>query len=435
MIKNITIIISFLFVSGVVNKAGAQSQFLSGVPDEQQQSKETQGQDLIKILKDKDLAWSDRKSAAAKLRNYSAAVDSLLKGLTSPNSETRALAAYALEGKGQFNKDSCEAIILRLIKDKSPVIRISAIKALGSIHKNEFHSKASIVARGNNSSTRQALIDSANNDKNQKVKKIAEDTLKALEEHSPTPLDLEILSYDTGVTLENQDKGEVELSKTQHTVHERVDMCYTVNSALKGAHGTLEERLLDAKRVMPDTDMTIDSLRAMDEKLKNAYKEYQCDKLIEEYQGDKDKLVKDYQSDKLPNAQESNIYPEEIIYITRTFKLVPGGETLEAKIYENAGKAGGDYNNTSWQVKQASKGMFKISAVIPLKAGNIIYTFIVDRAKHTVQPLNKAGKAAFAALRKHVNKKAVSRTQTEEAKPRTVVGDDGEVYEYVEENK
>jgi hypothetical protein len=115
---------------------------------------------------------------------------------------------------------------------------------------------------------------------------------------------------------------------------------------------------------------------------------------------------------------------------------VPGGETLETKIYENAGKAGGDYNSTSWQVKQAPKGMFKISAVIPLKAGNIIYTFIVDRAKHAVQPLNKAGKVAFAALRKHTDQKAASKTQPEEVKPKTVIGDDGEVYEeYVEENK
>ena len=136
----------------------------------------------------------------------------------------------------------------------------------------------------------------------------------------------------------------------------------------------------------------------------------------------------------------------EIIYITRTYKLKPGGQSLENMIYEHAGKAGGNYNRTGWDVKQAEEGMFEIAAVIPAKAQNLTYTFLVDRANKTVLPSNDEGKAVFDALSKETAKKltpkksrqkstvkAAPRPQVKKAAPKKQAEPEEE-YEYVEED-
>ncbi len=137
----------------------------------------------------------------------------------------------------------------------------------------------------------------------------------------------------------------------------------------------------------------------------------------------------------------------EIIYITRTYKLKPGGQILENKIYEHAAKAGGDYKRTGWDVKQAGEGMFEIAAVIPSKAQNLTYTFLVDRANKTVVPSNEEGKAAFDALVKEAAQKLVPKRsakkkaavkpapkpQARKAAPKKQAEPEDE-YEYVEED-
>jgi len=103
-----------------------------------------------------------------------------------------------------------------------------------------------------------------------------------------------------------------------------------------------------------------------------------------------------------PQAQQqSAAMPDrspEVIYFTRTFKLKPDGPSLEDKIYEHAAKAGGDYNRTGWQVKQAVPGVFEIAGIIPAKAGNLTYTFSVNLEQKTLEPADIPGTEAYAAL-------------------------------------
>jgi hypothetical protein len=137
----------------------------------------------------------------------------------------------------------------------------------------------------------------------------------------------------------------------------------------------------------------------------------------------------------------------EIIYIARTFKLKPGGPSLEDKIYEHAGNAGGNFNRTSWEVKPAADGLFDIAAVIPGKNTTINYTFLVDRAKKTVAPSNDNGKAAYELMVKESeakppkkgSKKAAAKPapkqQPRKAAPRKQAAPEEEYeYEYVEED-
>ncbi|PJA16983.1 MAG: hypothetical protein COX65_01445 [Elusimicrobia bacterium CG_4_10_14_0_2_um_filter_56_8] len=127
------------------------------------------------------------------------------------------------------------------------------------------------------------------------------------------------------------------------------------------------------------------------------------------------------EKDQQAQAQEQPKQPDlapEIIYITRTYKLSRTGQSLENKIYEHAGKAGGNYNRTSWDVKQGADGMYEISAVIPGKTDNLTYAYTVDREKKTVQPANPAGKAAFDELKKDAAKKTAARKRSKRATPR-----------------
>lgn len=150
------------------------------------------------------------------------------------------------------------------------------------------------------------------------------------------------------------------------------------------------------------------------------------------------------QSPKKP--MQADLAPE-IIYIARTFKLKPGGPSLENKIYEHAGNAGGNFNRTSWEVKPAADGLFEIAAVIPAKTNSLNYTFIVDRAKKSVTPSNDAGKAAFEALAveseakppKKSSKKGAARPaakpQPKKAAPKKEAAPEEEYeYEYVEDD-
>ena len=99
--------------------------------------------------------------------------------------------------------------------------------------------------------------------------------------------------------------------------------------------------------------------------------------------------------------QKKALPPEvapEIIYITRTFKLKPAGQSLENKLDAHSAKAGGSYSGVKWEVRPAEEGMFEIDAVIPAKPANLTYSFKVDRAKKAVSPANEPGKAVFNTL-------------------------------------
>jgi len=137
----------------------------------------------------------------------------------------------------------------------------------------------------------------------------------------------------------------------------------------------------------------------------------------------------------------------EIIYITRTFKLKPAGESLENKIYDNAGKAGGNFNRTGWEVRPAAGGLYEIAAIIPTKMGNLTYTFTVDRAKKSVQPSNKEGKAVFEALstdapakppkkagKKGALKQAAKQPAKKAAAKKQAAPEEEYEYEYVEDD-
>lgn len=149
-------------------------------------------------------------------------------------------------------------------------------------------------------------------------------------------------------------------------------------------------------------------------------------------------------------APKKAVPPEivpEIIYIARTFRLKPGGTTLENKIYEHAGKAGGNFNRTNWEVNPGSEGSYEIAALIPSKTGILNYYFLVDRAKKTVSPANDAGKAAYELLvresaakppkkgSKKASAKPAPRTQPKKAAPKKQAAPEEEYeYEYVEDD-
>ncbi len=138
------------------------------------------------------------------------------------------------------------------------------------------------------------------------------------------------------------------------------------------------------------------------------------------------------QSPKKP--MQADVAPE-IIYIARTFKLKPGGPSLENKIYEHAGNAGGNFNRTSWEVKPAADGMFDITAMIPGKTNSLNYTFVVDRARKSVSPSNEAGKAAFKALARESEAKPPKKSPKKgaakpAAKPQAKKAAPEEEYEY-----
>jgi hypothetical protein len=127
----------------------------------------------------------------------------------------------------------------------------------------------------------------------------------------------------------------------------------------------------------------------------------------------------------------------EVIYITRTYKLKKAGQSLENKIYEHAGKAGGNYNRTNWEVLAADGGKFTINALIPAKGSTLSYSFLVDRASKSVAPVNDAAKEAFAALSaparaapKPARKKAAAKPAPKPAPAEEDAPADAE-YEYV----
>lgn len=139
----------------------------------------------------------------------------------------------------------------------------------------------------------------------------------------------------------------------------------------------------------------------------------------------------------------------EIIYITRTFKLKPGGQSLESKIDAHSAKAGGSYAGAKWEVRPDTDGMFQIDAVIPAKTGSLTYSYMVDRAKKTVAPANEEGKATFnelskdaaqkPAARKAAKQKAAAkpaaRQQPKKAPAKKITAPDEEYeYEYVDED-
>lgn len=142
--------------------------------------------------------------------------------------------------------------------------------------------------------------------------------------------------------------------------------------------------------------------------------------------------------DKRPVPVPPEAVPE-VIYITRTYKTAPAGQSLENKIYEHAGKSGGNYNKTNWSVRSADGGKFEIDALIPAKTSMLTYTFLVDREKKSVQPLNEPAKEAFAALSApparaaKAAKKAAARPAPAPKKKAAPKAD--EEYEYVYEDE
>ena len=121
-----------------------------------------------------------------------------------------------------------------------------------------------------------------------------------------------------------------------------------------------------------------------------------------------------------PQAAKEPDHTPEVIYFTRTFKLKPTGPSLEDKIYENAAKAGGDYNRTAWKVKLSEEGLYEIAAVIPSKTGELHYTFSVDYAQKSLQPVDDTGKAAYNALmparsRKKAGRKGAKQSAKQQA--------------------
>ena len=81
----------------------------------------------------------------------------------------------------------------------------------------------------------------------------------------------------------------------------------------------------------------------------------------------------------------------EIIFIGRTFPINGGETTLENRIYEAAVAKKGDFNRTTWQVKELTDGIFELDAVIPSMDGmsQLLYRYEVDYAKKAVRPLDE----------------------------------------------
>jgi hypothetical protein len=103
------------------------------------------------------------------------------------------------------------------------------------------------------------------------------------------------------------------------------------------------------------------------------------------------------QPEAAPAQPVKDISPE-IIYFTRTYKLKQNGPSLEDKLVELSKAAGGDYARVDWKVKQGVENIFEIAAVIPSKAGSVVYTFVADYAKKTLLPADAHGTQALEAL-------------------------------------
>lgn len=97
-------------------------------------------------------------------------------------------------------------------------------------------------------------------------------------------------------------------------------------------------------------------------------------------------------------AQPVKDISPEIVYFTRTYKLKQDGPTLEDKLADLSKAAGGDYARVDWKVKQGVENIFEISAVIPSKAGSVVYTFVADYGKKTLLPGDARGTQALEAL-------------------------------------
>ena len=89
----------------------------------------------------------------------------------------------------------------------------------------------------------------------------------------------------------------------------------------------------------------------------------------------------------------------EIIYIGRTHAVKPGGDTLENMIYRDAAARKGDFNKTTWQVKELPGNIFELDGVIPLKdnSGQLIYRYEIDYAQKIVKPLDGMSKKPMDA--------------------------------------
>lgn len=217
MVKAIQIlhicVLSLYFSLGINPSVGAS--ILSGISDEQSKNDVAQVQNLLHKVKNKKISWSKRKAAAVKIRRYRltrthGAIDGLLKLLINPDDKTRALAAYAFEGReaGPYTEEdnNCRIDISKLLNSKEPKIRISAVKALGSFYKYSM-TTAGMPPHPVYGERARAQLQSALNDEDLEVKKIAEDTVTALNNHAPTPLEQEVFLYDTGVVSSNQRQG------------------------------------------------------------------------------------------------------------------------------------------------------------------------------------------------------------------------------------
>ncbi|OGS11563.1 MAG: hypothetical protein A2234_04435 [Elusimicrobia bacterium RIFOXYA2_FULL_58_8] len=103
-----------------------------------------------------------------------------------------------------------------------------------------------------------------------------------------------------------------------------------------------------------------------------------------------------------PEAKtETNTMPDaspEIIYFARYYTASAGGAKLEDKILEITAAAGGNYSQANWQAKKLGPDLYEAAAVIPVKTGNMTFTYSVDYAKKILIPVDPAGKTAFDAL-------------------------------------
>lgn len=99
----------------------------------------------------------------------------------------------------------------------------------------------------------------------------------------------------------------------------------------------------------------------------------------------------------------------EVIYFARYYTASPGGPKLEDKISEITIAAGGAYSAASWQAKKTGLNLYEAAAVIPVKGGNITFTYLVDYAKKTLLPADPTGKSAFDALNKTAPAKKAGR--------------------------
>lgn len=159
----------------------------------------------------------------------------------------------------------------------------------------------------------------------------------------------------------------------------------------------------------------------------------------------KSMLGRGIQEQRPQKSIDPSIAPE-VIYITRTFKLKPSGPSLENKIYDHAGKAGGNFNRTGWKVNPTESGMFEVTAVIPAKTGELNYIFLVDHAKKTASPSNDPAKAAYEIMVKESEAKPPKKSsrkaaakpapkpQAKKAAAKQAAPEEEYEYEYVEDD-